>query len=132
MKSKLRSPNRAGVRPFGALVRFAAAVVLGCATSGVYAETWTQAVGMELVEPLATWQGGMVRVKLDTPLVTTSCGTTAVVDFVFSHGTQETRSAVIAALYMAFASDRKVRLYVVDGACSPVGAPMFTGLDVLR
>ena len=107
-------------------------MLLACAASESHAETWTAAVGIEMVEPLASWQGGIVRVKLDTPLVTTQCGTTAVVDFVYTQGTQETRAAVISALYMAFAMEKKIRLYVVDNACSPPGAPIFTGLDVLR
>lgn len=111
---------------------FAAAIIFSLAAGLSQAETWSAPVGIELVEPLSAWQGGMVRVKLDTSLVTAQCGTTNIFDFVFTQGTQETRSAVISALYMAFIADRKVRLYVVDNACSAPGAPMFTGLDVLK
>lgn len=114
--------------------RFAAAMLLIGAASGAQAETWTAPLDIDFIEPLASWQGGMVRVKLVTPLVTSQCGTSSVVDFVYTmaNSTQETRAAVISALYMAFAMEKKIKLYVVDNACSPVGAPMFTGLDVLR
>lgn len=137
-----RSLNRAGgveatgCRWLYTLGRFAAALALSGAAGVSCAETWTAPVGIEFVEPLAAWQGGMVRVKLDAPLITTQCGTTSVVDFMLDPatavGTPETRSAVIAALYMAHAMERKIKMYVVDNACSPAGAPMFTGLDVLR
>lgn len=76
--------------------------------------------------------GGMVRIKTDAPIVTAGCGTATVLDFVYSGGNEESRKAVIAALYMAVAMERQVRLYISDTACSPPGAPVFTGLDVLR
>lgn len=122
----------AGVPKRSKIARVAAMMLLITAASTSHAEIWSAAYGIELVEPLATWQGGIVRVKLDAPIVTTQCGTTQVVDFVFTQGTQETRAAVISALYMAFAADKKIQLYVVENACSAPGAPMFTGLNVLR
>ncbi len=76
--------------------------------------------------------GGMVRVKVDTPLVTAQCGTATILDFTFQGGTEESRKAVVAALYMAFAMERQVRLYISDTACSAAGAPLFTGMDILR
>src|SRR3712207_5657864 len=63
---------------------FRCGTVLVCAASVAQAETWSAVVGIEMVEPLASWQGGIVCVKLDTPLVTTQCSTTTIVDFVFT------------------------------------------------
>jgi len=113
-------------------IRACACILALAGASTSQAETWSGFFGIEMIEPLAVWQGGMVRLKLDAPLVSAQCGTTQVVDFMFTQGTQETRGAVIGALYMALAADKKIRLYVIDNACSPVGAPMFTGVDVFR
>jgi hypothetical protein len=107
-------------------------ISVGMAAPVVHSETWSQPVTLLLVEPLASWQGGLLRIKTDTPIVTASCGTTTVLDFVYQGGTEESRKAVVAAVYMALAGDRQVRLYVSDTTCSAVGAPIFTGLDVLR
>jgi hypothetical protein len=107
-------------------------ISLGMAAPVVHSETWSQPVTLLLVEPLASWQGGLLRVKTDAPIVTPSCGTATILDFVYQGGTEESRKAVVAAVYMAFATDRQVRLYVSDTTCSAPGAPIFTGLDVLR
>jgi hypothetical protein len=108
------------------------AASMALAPLALHAETWSQPVTLLLVEPMASWQGGMIRIKTDAPIVTSHCGTATILDFVFDGGTDESRKAVIAALYMAFSMDRQVRLYVSDTTCSPPGAPVFTGLDVLR
>ena len=96
------------------------------------ADSWTPPVRLEFVEPLLNFQGGMVRVKVDTAVATPLCGTASVFEFMFTSGTQETRSAALAALYMALAADKTVKFYVSSTSCSPLGTPVITGLDVIK
>jgi hypothetical protein len=110
----------------------AATLALVCAGGAAHAETWSPKVGTELVEALALGEGGVIRVKVDTPIATAQCGTAQIFDFVFSEIPQEQRSVVISALYMAHAADRQIRLYVVDTECTSWGSPKFTGVDVFK
>ena len=97
-----------------------------------FADVWTDPVGLVAVEPHATWQGGILRVILDRSLATSACGTTYVFDFVYSGGTQESRATVVSGLMMALAANKQVRLYISDAACSPPGAPLITGAQIVN
>jgi hypothetical protein len=99
-------------------------------TSTAVAETWTPVLTIEAITPMSSWFGGLVRVRLGTNITTSNCGTTNEIDFAFNGGTAESRSAVISALYIAFASDRNARFALSDTACSAPGNPLFTGLDM--
>jgi hypothetical protein len=107
-------------------------LVMLSASSPLLADSWTQQLGIVKVNPLVAWQGGMVRVVVDATVTTTNCGTGTVLDFIFSGGTQESRSAALSALYMAMASGKRVEFYLSSTACSSVGSPVITGLNVLN
>ncbi|GFE83476.1 hypothetical protein GCM10011487_54760 [Steroidobacter agaridevorans] len=115
----------------GAVLSFALASAALFATSAA-AETWSQAVTIESIKPLASWQGGLVRVVINTNIVTSNCGTTNEIDFGFSGGTQESRSAVLGALYVAFATARPLKFALHDTSCSVASQPLFTGVEVLN
>ncbi|GFE86642.1 hypothetical protein [Steroidobacter agaridevorans] len=109
----------------GAVLSFALASAALFATSAA-AEAWSQAVTIESIKPLASWQGGLVRVVINTNIVTSNCGTTNEIDFGFSGGTQESRSAV------AFATARPLKFALHDTSCSVASQPLFTGVEVLN
>jgi hypothetical protein len=108
------------------------AIIMLSITSAAVADDWTQELSVVKLEPLVSWQGGAVRIVVDATVTTSLCGNGIVLDFMFTGGTQESRSATLSALYMAFAADKRVKFYVSSTSCSPVGTPMITGLDVIR
>ena len=109
---------------------FAAVAMLSLSNASV-ADTWTQELGLTKVEPLVSYQNGIVRVVVDATVNTTNCGNSNVLDFLFTGGTQESRSATLSALYMALAAGKRVLFYLSSTACSPIGTPVITGMDVL-
>ena len=109
-----------------------AASAMLVASNALLADSWTQELGLVKVEPLVAYQGGMVRVVVDATVSTTNCGNGTVLDFLFTGGTQESRSATLSALYMALAAGKRVEFYLSSTACSPVGPPVITGLNVLN
>jgi hypothetical protein len=108
-----------------------AALAMLAASSTSLADTWTQELGLVKVEPHVTYQGGIVRVVVDATVNTSNCGNGAVLDFVFTSGTQELRSSLLSALYMAVAANKRVLFYLSSSTCSPVGTPVIVGMQVL-
>jgi hypothetical protein len=98
----------------------------------VFADVWSPTlVTIESIKPLAAWQGGILRIKVSSPMSVANCVSSNEIDLSYSVGTSETRSAVIAALYLAFASQQSVKFMLSDTSCSFGSIPTFTGLEVI-
>lgn len=97
------------------------------------ADVWSPTVAIKSIKPLAAWGGaGIVRVKVSTQLSVVGCVASDEIDLSFSVGTAESRSAVLAALYLAFASQQSVKFFLSDTSCSIGSFPLFTGVEVLN
>lgn len=96
------------------------------------ADEWSPKVKLALVQPLVSYAGGIIRVELTSSISTNpaNCTNYWLYDFRYDVGTQESRSAVVSALYMAFASGKEVKLYIDSSTCSPVNTPVIRGVSV--
>jgi hypothetical protein len=104
--------------------------IFALATSSAFADTWTGSVTIQSLQPLVVAEGGAIRVTVSATISTSLCGSTPLFDFVFTNGTQEANSALVAGLYMALATGSQITLLYSSSACSPYGAPMITGMTV--
>jgi hypothetical protein len=52
------------------------------------------------------------------------------VELLFTTGTQETRSSLVAALYTALAEQKTVTFLLSSAACSPDGLPVIVGMHI--
>ena len=87
------------------------------------------------VEPLITYDGGIVRVIVDSVIPSTSCAGQTVGDIRLgagAPGTTEARSAAVSASYMALAANKTIRLFLSTSGCSAGGVPIILGLDVVN
>ena len=84
------------------------------------------------VQPSVVDEGGVVRVGLTSPLTVPYCGNSSGqasnLDFLFTNGTQEGRSAFVAALYLALAESKQVTFLLSSAGCSPYGSPVVVGI----
>ena len=100
------------------------------------ADDWIGGGGVPLsaVEPMTTYEGGAIRVMLVNPLNVPYCGNSSgqasILHVVYTNGTQESRSALVAALYMALAQGKTVTFLLSSASCSPDGSPVIVGMHV--
>ena len=94
------------------------------ASSSVWADTWSAYVILTSVQPLTVWNGGAIRVQPITATNPDGCTSNYYYDFTYDSGTQETRAAVVAAIYMAFTTGKQIKFYVDGDKCSPADAPI--------
>lgn len=115
---------------------FTCALALTTLTSTARADDWIGGAGQTIsaLEPLLSAEGGAVRIVLPNPINVPYCGNgssqSAVFDLLFINGTQETRSATIAGLYVAFAAGKTITLLLSSAACSPYAAPEVVGINI--
>ena len=96
------------------------------------ADTWTPFYSMEKVQSLASWNGGAIRVEPTTGTNPANCSSTARYDFLYIGGTQESRSAVVTAIYTAFATGKDIRLLIDGSQCSPSGSAIIIGAQLQK
>jgi hypothetical protein len=99
-------------------------------SGSAFADEWTGAVVITSVMPLLSAEGGAVRVNLSAPVATSLCGTTPTFDLVLTGGTQASESALVAALYMAFATGKATTFLLSSTTCSPWSQPLVVGMNV--
>jgi hypothetical protein len=123
------------MRVFRAIgVRLAIVALLSIGTA--HADDWIGGTGLTIsaLEPLATYEGGVVRVFLSSPINVPYCGNSSgqasMLHFLFTNGTQESRSALVAGLYVAFAEGKTVAVLLSSSGCSPDGSPVLVGMHV--
>jgi hypothetical protein len=108
--------------------------VLLSAIGTAQANDWTGLVTIGAVQPSVVDEGGVVRVGLTSPLTVPYCGNSSGqasnLDFLFTNGTQEGRSALVAALYLALVESKQVTFLLSSAGCSPYGSPVVVGMNV--
>jgi hypothetical protein len=118
-------------------VRLAIVALLSIGTA--HADDWIGGNGSTLsaLEPLATYEGGVIRVFLPNPMNVPYCGnssgqTSMFHVLLFTNGTQESRSALVAGLYLALAEGKAVTFLLSSSGCSPDGAaPVLVGIHIV-
>jgi len=106
------------------------------ASGSASADSWVGGGGVQIasLEPLLTYGGGMIRVMLSSPMSVPVCGDSSgqvpLVELLYTSGTQEARTAVVAGLYTALAQGRPVTFLLSSAACSPDGMPVIVGMHV--
>ncbi len=105
-------------------------------SSPSFADDWIGAPGVQIgaLEPLTTYEGGVIRVRLVNPINVPYCGNSSgqssLLHVLFTNGTQETRSALTAALYVALTEGKAVTFLLSSAQCSPDGSPVVIGMNV--
>jgi hypothetical protein len=98
------------------------------------ADSWTGGFQIGGIQPLVTAEGGAIRVGTTNPIAVPLCGDASgqasTIDFLFTNGTQEARSALVAGLYTALATGNTVTLLISSAGCSPYGAPIIVGMNI--
>lgn len=100
------------------------------------ADDWIGGSGVQIIslEPLVTYEGGAIRVLLMSPINVPYCGNSSgqasLLQVLFTNGTQETRSALTAGLYVALAEGKAVTFLLSSAGCSPDGSPVAVGMHV--
>lgn len=110
---------------------FAILLMLCLNSTSVWSDTWSSYVVLTSVQPLTEWGGGMIRVQPSTSTNPATCTNSGVYDFTYDSGTQESRSAVVAAIYAAFTSGKQIRFYIDSDSCSPGNAPIIRGVFLI-
>ena len=99
-------------------------------TTQVWSDTWSAYVTLTSVQPLTVWNSGAIRVQPITATNPAGCTSNYYYDFTYDSGTQETRAAVVAAIYMAFTTGKQIKFYDDGDKCSPANAPIIRGAFV--
>lgn len=111
---------------------FMAAFLLGSGVAS--ADSWTGSITISSIEPMIVAEGGVVEVGPSTPTTVPFCGNASgqatAFDLVFTNGTQETRSALIAALYLALSESKPITLLLSSSGCSAYGYPVIVGMNI--
>jgi hypothetical protein len=101
-----------------------------------HADDWVGGSGQQIgaLDLLATYEGGALRVFLANPMNVPYCwsssGQAPLLQILFTNGTQETRSSLVAGLYVAFTEGKAVTFLLSSAACSPDGSPVIVGLHM--
>jgi hypothetical protein len=123
MKNWVRIMNTVAALSFGLLC-----------TEAASADTWTGAFQIGSLQPAVNAEGGVIRVNINNGLAVPFCGDSSgkasVIDFLFTNGTQESRSGLVAGLYTALATGASVTLLISSAGCSPYGAPVIVGMNI--
>ena len=106
------------------------ALIILISTNSVFAapDSWTPVANkITIVQPLLKWNGGVLRIKTNATVAErinpASCQyNSGVYDLDYSVGTQEMRSSITSALYMAYSIGKEIRLYIDGTTCSAAGA----------
>ncbi len=111
------------------------AVTLLATSRPSHADDWVGGSGQQIaaLNPATTYEGGSLRVFLANPMNVPYCGIsgqTSVLHVLFTNGTQESRSSMIAGLYIAFTTGKMVTFLLSSAACSPDGSPVLVGLQM--
>ncbi len=101
-----------------------------------HADDWIGGSGLSIsaLEPQIAAEGGVIRVDLVSSTSVPYCGNASgqaqILEFLFAGGTQETRSALVAAIYLAFAESKAVTFLLSSSGCSPYGYPVVVGMHI--
>jgi hypothetical protein len=91
------------------------------------ADTWSTYVTISSIQPLTEWSGGAIRIQPATETNPAGCASTVYHDFTYDSGTEESRSAVVAAMYTAFTTGKRIKFFIDSDECSPANAPVIRG-----
>lgn len=123
MKNRVRRMTNLAVLSFG---------LLGVESAS--ADSWTGGFQIGSLQPSVIAEGGVIRVGTTNAIAVPYCGDSSgqasTIDFLFTSGTQEARSALVAGLYTALATGNTVTLLISSAGCSPYGAPVIVGMNI--
>ena len=113
-----------------------AVITLSALSRPSHADDWIGGSGQQIsaLEPLVTYEGGAIRVSLANPINVPYCGNSSglssMFHVLFTNGTQESRSSLVAGLYVAFTAGKAVTFLLSSAACSPDGSPVIVGIHM--
>jgi len=108
------------------------ALLVALCSQEVVADVWTSPYVIQQIQPLVEWNGGLIRVQPSTATNPAGCTASNYYDLTYDAGTQESRSAVVSALYTAFVTGKQVRLFIDDNQCSPAGSAIIRGAVIIN